>query len=225
MKITTKGVGKETEQFMEREMRANKVRKQSLDSLDYITIPMDRIPQPENYPNEHICELTQVLQNLSKMTIVNLTGISNTDLKLMYGAANLPVLTEYDQNYTTLSKTIYELGCEYLNVGLRTTALNVLNVGIDLGTDISGNYTTLANMYAEDGDFSQIQRLVTCAGNIRSLTKESTISKLLDILDSHTSSVTVIGGESAPTDDSDNILPQDILDILETVPYTSNDQT
>lgn len=224
MKITTKGVEKESEKYMEREIRANKVRKQSLDSLEYITIPMDQIPQPADYPNDRIRELTEVLQDLSSKTIVNLTGISNTDLKLMYGAPNLPILTEYDQNYTTLCTTIYDLGCEYLNSDLKVTAIKVLNVGIDLGTDISGNYLVLADIYASDGEYSQIQRLVTCAQNIRSLTKDSTISKLLDILDSHTSSVTKLGDDGNPTEDTDNILPQDILDILETVPYTSGDQ-
>lgn len=224
MKITTNNIGKDTEKFMDREIRANKVRKQPLDSLEYITVPIEKIPRPDDYPNERICELTGILMELSTKTIVNLTGISNTDLKLTYGAPNLPLLTEYDQNFTTLCTTIYDLGCEYLAVGLKTTAVTVLNVGVDLGTDISKNYLTLAEIYAEEGNFSEIQRLITCADNIRSLTKNSTISKLIDILDENTSSVTQINKNPDSIDDSDNILPQDILDILETVPYISDDQ-
>ena len=51
--------------------------------------------------------------------------------------------------------------------------------------------------------------------------------KLQDILDSHTSAVINLSDEGSPvgTDDPGNILPADILDILETVPYRSSDQT
>ena len=224
MKITTKGVEKDTEKYMEREIRANKVRKQSLDSLEYIRVPMEKIPQPDDYPNERIRELTEILKDLSGKTIVNLTGISNTDLKLTYGAANLPVLSEYDQNFTSLCTSIYELGTQYNNAGLRTTAYSVLNVGVELGSDIAGNYIDLANMYAQDGEYAQIQRLITAADSIRSITRQSTINKLIDILDSGTSSVLVKGSSEVTDENPDNILPKDILDILETVPYISDDQ-
>lgn len=225
MKLTTKTVNKDTEKFLEREVRANKVRKQSLDSLEYIKIPIDEIKRPEPYPNERIAELTGILVSLSDKTIVNLTGISNTDLKLSYGAANLPVLTEYDQNFTQLCTTLYNLGLEYDSIGLREDAIKTFNLGVRLGTDISGNYTRLAEIYAEMGEFAEIQRLATSAEGIRSITRQSTISKLLDILDSNTSSVSLKdGSESSVNDDYDNILPKDILDILESVPYKSDDQ-
>ena len=226
MKLSTKNVGKEDEKFIEREVRANKVRKQPLDSLVYLTIPLEDIPHSGNYPSERIAELTQTLEELSHETIVNLTGISNTDLKLTYGAPNLPILSEYDLNFTKTCTTLYDLGVEYDTLGLKDEAIKVLNVAITLGTDISKNYTHLAGLYAERGDYAQIQRLITAADDIRSITKQSTVSKLLDILDAGTSYVSPKGVESSATNDAlDSILPKDILDILETVPYKSDDQT
>ena len=108
-------------------------------------------------------------------------------------------------------------------------------MGINIGTDLSLNYTTLAEIYAEKGLYVEIQRLINCAGNIRSLTRNSTISKLQDILDAHTSAVIRLSdddpseGEAASSqkpspDDPGSILPADILDILESVPYTNSDQ-
>ena len=79
-------------------------------------------------------------------------------------------------------------------------------------------------MYAEKGLYVEIQRLINCADNIRSLTKKSTIGKLQDILDRNTSAVIKLGDDEATSDDPDSILPADILDILETVPYISSDQ-
>lgn len=229
MKITFEKPDNGIRSFFEKERRANTTRPRPLDDLPFIKVPVDSIPSPENAVNERCASLTQEIKLLSERKIVNLTGISNTDLKLSYGAANLPILSEYDQNFTSLCKAIFDLGCEYKNAGHPDEAISVFNVGISVGTDISGNYTTLAEMYAEKGLYVEIQRLINCAGNMRSLTKNSTIAKLQNILDSHTSAVIRLSDDSAPDggeqDHGDSILPADILDILETVPYTQSDQT
>ena len=57
--------------------------------------------------NETISEeCKEILRSLSTQKIVNLTGYTNTDLKLSYGTANITCLTEYDQNYTLLVSTL-----------------------------------------------------------------------------------------------------------------------
>ncbi len=221
--------------FLDRERKANNTLKQPLDDLSFVSVPLEQIPMPEPAVNLKCASLAEELRTLSGKKIVNLTGISNTDLKLSYGAANLPLLTEYDQNFTSLCKTIYDLGCEYKNAGLLEEAIATLNAGVNIGTDISGNYTDLAQMYAEKGLFVEIQRLINRADSIRSLTKNSTISKLQNILDEHTSSVIRLSDSEEPSSEPsgtssgenhtpDSILPADILDILETVPYTQSDQ-
>ncbi len=227
MKITRERPDNSIKSFLEKERSANNTLKKPLDDLAFITVPLEKIPAPEPAVNESCASLLEEIKLLSEKKTVNLTGITNTDLKLTYGAPNLPILTEYDQNFTSLCKAIFDLGCEYKNAGRPDEAIATLNVGIDIGTDLSGNYTTLAEMYAEKGLYVEIQRLINCADNIRSLTKKSTISKLQDILDSHTSAVIKLSddGEDSSPDDPGNILPADILDILETVPYKSDDQT
>ena len=224
MKITSERPDTGIKSFRERERRANNTLKQPLDSLDFITVPIESIPSPEPAVNEKCASLVGELKLLAGKKIVNLTGISNTDLKLTYGAPNLPILTEYDQNFTSLCKDLYELGCEYRNAGLTDEAVTTFNIAVGIGTDISGNYTTLAEMYAEKGLYVEIQRLINCADNIRSLTKKSTISKLQDILDRNTSAVIKLGDDGEPSEDPGSILPADILDILETVPYSTDDQ-
>lgn len=226
MKITSEKPGDGIKSFRERERRADSTLKQPLDNLAFIQVPLDSIPSPEPAVNEKCAALMGELSILSGKKIVNLTGISNTDLKLTYGAANLPILTEYDQNFTSLCMTLHELGCEYRNAGREDEAIATFNAAVNIGTDISGTYTTLAEIYAEKGLYVEIQRLINCADSIRSLTKNSTIKKLQNILDSHTSAVIKLSGDSTSSEpDPGNILPADILDILETVPYKSSDQT
>ena len=227
MKFTSEKPDDGIKNFRDRERQANSTPRQSLDSLTFIQVPMDEIPAPEPPVNEKCAALTGTLTELSNKKIVNLTGISNTELKLTYGAANLPLLSEYDQNFTTLCMTLYDLGREYKNAGFEDEAIATYNAGVRVGTDISGTYTELAEIYAEKGLYVEIQRLISCADSIRSLTRNSTIKKLQNILDSHTSAVIRLSGDDASSaePDPDSILPADILDILETVPYRSSDQT
>lgn len=226
MKITSEKPGDGIRSFREKERRADSTLKQPLDNLPFIQVPLDSIPSPEPAVNEKCAAILNELNTLAGKKIVNLTGISNTDLKLTYGAPNLPILTEYDQNFTSLCMNLHELGCEYKLTGHEDEAIATFNAAVSVGTDISGTYTTLAEMYAEKGLYVEIQRLINCADNIRSLTRTSTIKKLQNILDSHTSAVIKLSGDEASSSepDSDNILPADILDILETVPYKSSDQ-
>lgn len=230
MKATTNKIGSSTEELLDRERRANAVRRQSLDSLAYITLTDNDIPHIEHIPNDRIAGLIDTLNSLTNAKIVNLTGISNTDLKLMYGPSNLPALTQYDQNYTLLARTVYDLGMELYAEGLTDFAKSVFEYGIKIGTDISGNYIALANIYVESGDFAKVDNLITSAESIKSLTKTSTIAKLQEISDTHTTRVIVHQSDVSATDDNfspddpRNILPADILDILETVPYKSDDQ-
>ena len=226
MKITSEKPGDGIRSFREKERRADSTLKQPLDNLPFIQVPLDSIPSPEPAVNEKCAAILNELNTLAGKKIVNLTGISNTDLKLTYGAPNLPILTEYDQNFTSLCMNLHELGCEYKLTGHEDEAIATFNAAVSVGTDISGTYTTLAEMYAEKGLYVEIQRLINCADNIRSLTRTSTIKKLQNILDSHTSAVIKLSGDEASSSepDPDNILPADILDILETVPYKSSDQ-
>lgn len=222
MRYTSKHAGDKITELLEKEHRANSTRKQSLASLEYINFAESCIPFTDPAPNEYIAKLQDTLRGLTLCKIVNLTGISNTDLKLTYGPANLPILTELDQNFTSLTMALNDLGTELNAIGDRDNAIKVLDYAVSIGSDISNTYINLANIYVEAGNYDAIQQLINRAGNIRSLTKQSTINKLTEILDSHTA--IVIAHPSDTTDAPDNILPKDILDILETVPYSTDDQ-
>ena len=225
MKLTTKSSNQTIDEFLERERLSNSVRKQPLDNLEYISVNPDDFPIPNPAPNERIDDLFNRLKTLSQSKIVNLTGISNTDLKMTYGVANLTALTEYDQNFTTLCRTIYDLGIEMSAIGYTNEAMTILQKGVNFGTDISGNYLLLADIYIQLGQPTLISNLIKKAENIKSLTKESTISKL-NIKFQSTNGVLINDADGSVSSLSpDNILPKDILDILETVPYKSDGQT
>lgn len=168
--------------YLERESKANATRKQSLDSLDYITIPLDSLPFFEN-PSKEIAACQDTMRRLSSCKIVNLQGITNTDLKLTYGAANLPALSEYDNNYAVLTDTLVRWGSRLIEEGFTDEAIRVLEFGIECGTDTSNNYILLASCYIKNGDSDKFNNLRNRVHMLNTPMKKYILKKL-DELDS-----------------------------------------
>ena len=125
-----------------------------------------------------LSECMSTLEDLTSKKIVNLTGISNTDLKLEYGTANITVLTEYDQNYTVLARCLNQWGSFLKKNGQIPEAKKVLEFAIETKTDISNTYYDLAEIYAKDLDFSKIEELNNIAEELPSANKNAIVRHL-----------------------------------------------
>lgn len=164
------------DEFWEREQQANSTQKKDISNLNYIQIPLDRLPFQES-EDEKISEYQRVIKNLSQNQILNLTGISNTDLKIQYGAANIDILSLADQRFTTLARTLNLWGNALFENGQKAEAATVLEFAVDCKSDVSSTYTTLALIYKEN-DSSKIDYLINVAESLNSLSKSGIISKL-----------------------------------------------
>jgi hypothetical protein len=172
---------KKSENFWELESNANNTRKTSLECLDYITIPLNLITLSEDYNDPSLTEYCNTLKVLSTKKIVNLTGISNTDLKLSYGSSNLPALTQYDQNFTLLAQTLNSLGKRLHETGSTNRAIMVLEFAVSCKTDISNTYKLLSQLYIENNHADKISELIQTANSLNSLMKNSILHHLESI--------------------------------------------
>lgn len=155
-------------EFWGREARANAVRKKPLDKLHYINIPLEAFPTHLLNENQNVMECINILESLTSQKIVNLTGWSNTDLKLEYGTANINVLTEYDQNYTLLVRTLQKWADILVENDYAKEASLLMEFAITTDTDISRTYYLLADYYASTKQYREIDRLCEIAGGLRS---------------------------------------------------------
>ena len=178
MKRSGTQMKKDEEQFWDKELRANSTRKQPLTDLEFITVPYDTLPITGEIGNQVIMECEESMRRLKDAKIVNLNGISNTDLKLKYGVANLPLLSEFDQNYTDLITTLADWGEELQKTGRTRDAVKVLEFGISCHTDIKKNYLILADIYEEEKNYDAIDRLIESAEQLTSLTKSGILTEL-----------------------------------------------
>lgn len=165
-------------EFWEREYQANFTRKKPLDDLNYITIPQHLLTMKPDLMTEELADCLSELRDLSDTQIVNLTGYSNTDLKLKYGTANITILSDYDFHYTKLVTLLQKLA-ELLHDSLEyTLAIEVLEFAVSTGTDVSKSYYLLAQLYKETGTPEKIHSLIQQAQNIHSIMKDAIVENL-----------------------------------------------
>ncbi len=165
--------------FWEHENLANSVRKKQLTESDYVQFPFDRLPSDQSF-SEPIPESLTVLRTLSDKKMINLNGLSNTEVKLKYGTANITTLSEYDENFASFVKHIYLL-CQHLyDNGRSKEARELLEEGIRVGTDSLSHYRLLAQIYRENGELHKLSELKPHAEQLHSLTKGAILRVLSD---------------------------------------------
>lgn len=168
---------KVTEDFWNREDQANQIRRKDISNLPYITIPLEKFPIGIS-DDEELTDYENDLKTLASRKILNLSHQSNTDLKLAYGPANLPALSEYDQNYTTLLRNLVAYADCLIKNGFKAEAVPVLEFGISIDSDIRANYTLLAELYKEQGNASKIQELIDKAASLDSMMRSAILEQL-----------------------------------------------
>lgn len=182
IKSSNKKIATSTEEYLEKERKANFVRKKPLDNLNYIIIPDTFYTYDYSSlddPASRVQDAVYTLNQLKDAKIVNFNGISNTDLKLEYGTANITVLTEYDQNYILLARTLQTLAENLYNAGFVNETVSILEFAVSTGTDVSGSYKLLADIYVERHDSDAFASLTTSAESLTSVMR-GTIIRYLD---------------------------------------------
>ena len=165
------------DQFRAREQDANWTRKQDISNLAYIKLPIDRLPLGR-YDDETLTSYETALRDLSTQPICNLNGISNTDLKLRYGAANLNALSQCDTNYSTLVSLLANYAEKLYELSHVPEAKEVLEYAISLGTDVAKTYELLATIYEYEKTPEKIHALYESAEKISSIRRDAILRKL-----------------------------------------------
>ena len=162
--------------FWEREREANLARRKDISNLDYIILPENLLPANPETPTE------MEFASLQGQKMLNLTGLSNTDLKMEYGVQNLEELSAYDETFTKFVRLLPEYAGELISNDKLSDAKNLLEFGVEHKADSKAAFLQLAEIYRRLGQDDQIQHLILVAGEINSLSKLPIISALQEFL-------------------------------------------
>ena len=168
-------------EFWEKERKANLTRPKDLSDITYIKIPVEDLPFVQYPEDKELEEIQEAILSLAESPIANFTGISNTDLKLKYGPANINDIMSYDDNFTSLSNLLYEWGHYYYNQEDFDNARQILEYAVSCKCDVSQAYILLAEIYLADNQYDKIEELIEIASSLNTLSKESLINSLKEI--------------------------------------------
>lgn len=167
--------------YWKRERKANLTPKKDLSSLDYLHIPIKELPFLEFTESKILEDIQKEILTLSKEPIVNIGNMSNTDLKLKYGVANLKHLIHWDNNYINLIRLLQEWGLYYYNCQMYSFAQTILEYAISCHTDLCKTYLLLAKIYLHTKQGEKIDSLIKTIMSSNFLHKEKTINSLKEL--------------------------------------------
>ena len=148
--------------LLEREDAANATRRKDISGLPYIQVPLDTLPLDITLNDEKkqskFLDYRQKILELSEKQMLNLIGISNTELKEQYGPANLEQLTICDQNYSLYIRTLHLLA-ENIYDEYPDLAVKIEEYCLSIGTDISGTYDLLGRHYLSTHNQEKFMKL------------------------------------------------------------------
>ena len=174
---------KRYQDMLKREYEANMVRKKDISDLPKISIPKNL---PMNTTNDaYLNAIYKEIHKLEDKDIINFTGYTNTDLKLMYGASNICYLSECDNNFTKLAITLNKWANYLYNHDQVHDAKTILEYAVSINIDISNIYILLANIYITENKAHKINSLIKKASKLNSSIKTSIVDKLTDLKTEH----------------------------------------
>lgn len=172
---------KHQKSFWEKESQANFTRSRDISNLDYIRLPLDQLPLKDAILAGCGKEVEE-LKKFSEKNIINLSGYTNTDLKLMYGPANLEALTQCDNDYTSLIRLLNHISSMLVEKDMTDSARKFLEYSITIGSDISSTYVNLGKIYMDLNQPDKVKDLMAQAASLTSLSGKTILAKLEKLL-------------------------------------------
>ena len=122
------------EEFWERERRASFTPSARIDNLPYLTLDESVIPSASPADTDELKSVLEEIRSLKDTQMIDLSEMTNTELKLKYGTANFTALSEADQRFALLI-TDFEKAGELLAAAGRTDEAYAL---VHYAADLSG---------------------------------------------------------------------------------------
>lgn len=176
---------KSKEEFLKREHEANFTRKKDISGLDYITVPEDALPFSET-DDEEEARFQNNTKTIISRKMLNLSGMTNTDIKLEYGHANLDILSEYDQNFSAFLTSLDRWGNYLYEKGDTKRSMQILEYAVNSGSDITSTFITLAKIYLNNNEPEKVTSLIDIVENSDFFMKDTIASKLVRLIQDFT---------------------------------------
>ncbi len=168
---------KTNDEFWERERSSYLAPDRDTTDLEFVSFPPD-LPLDVKTEDPAISEYQETLRVLSGEKVVNLSGITNTDVRLSYGKGNMNELSKADSRFITLLRTLNSLSSGYISKGYEEEGEKLLDFAVSLGSDIRSGWRMLGELYLKRDDTAALSELIKKAEALDSPKREGILKEL-----------------------------------------------
>lgn len=196
VKKASKGRYKDIDQFIDDERKANAVRKVDIDETYFLKIDKQRLPvraydENDRQQTELFRLQEKALYHASQKMIKFENPMSNNDIKMAFGAANLEVVTGYEEQFNRYVSALLAWAQALMsadenvqnNTRYKEDAKQILKHSIDIKSDYTKSFTLLAELYAGDNDKESLVQLLRFVSEAQYLQrKDKIVQDLQDLI-------------------------------------------
>ncbi|MCL1877312.1 MAG: hypothetical protein FWF80_00475 [Defluviitaleaceae bacterium] len=140
------------QRFLEEEEAANAVRKKDIDPKLYYTPDLTAFPPlPPGDPHQ--------VERSAKRTMIRLPRpLTNLELKMQYGLAQMDIIAQYEENFNEYLKSLTMWGASIAKEN-PSDAVTILETVVSYGGEFRDAYKTAADIYVAQGDGKKLDAL------------------------------------------------------------------
>lgn len=133
------------QRFLEKEEAANAVRKKDIDPELYFTPNLSALPPiPQGDPHQ--------VERSAKRTMIRFPRpLTNLELKMQYGMAQMDIIAQYEENFIEHLKSLTKWGSEIAEKSPHDAA-TILQTVVEMGGEFRDAYKNLADICANDSE-------------------------------------------------------------------------
>ena len=169
MRKNKEDFGKTLNDIMTKERKANLSRKKEIDKTLFVVPDKEILPirdYADTEENKKIIKAQQLAQKKSELTMIRFDEpISNTDLKLKYGLANLDNITIYEEHYNSYMQCLVNWADLLIQRENLTDAEIILKESMRLKCDLSKAYILLIDIYKKTNKLTELKNLISYVEN------------------------------------------------------------
>lgn len=163
--------------FWAREEEAMHAPNVDLSDVQFLRIPLERFPVGLMDTDEGAM-VEEELKQLSAEPILNLNGMTNTDVRLAYGAGNFDHMQKAGENFDRLEVLLCDYAKLLIENGHPADAVPVLEFAVESNATVSSIYTLLGECYDDMGDGERLNTLIATVEGRDMMMKASILDHL-----------------------------------------------
>lgn len=175
--------------LLQKEMKANTTRKKELDSDIYIYPSKNILPLKDYPPTDEYKKIIKLQKNVARKSELPMIKfkeqISNTELKLKYGRANLDTITIYEEHYNSYIRGISDWAKELIKLNNYTDAKIILEEAVNMKSDLTSTYILLTDVYIKSNMPQKINELKELVENSDMTLKDKVLNYISNLYSLH----------------------------------------